>query len=103
MKSAMQVLIAARRLISKPERWCQGYYAFDKKGNFVDPSDDGAVRWCAEGACLRVAQKREFDDHPALQLLRNQLKRNDIPNWNDTRRRTHKQVLNLFDKAIETA
>lgn len=99
-QTAVEVLIAARELISVPERWTQGKYWRDKNGEYL-PGDSTPICWCAWGAV------RHCGDYPNIQLALSFLIRaanvGGIADWNDAACRTHAEVLAAFDKAIELA
>lgn len=99
----LSVLKKARKLISKPEAWIKGVQAEDKNGNRESPLSKHAVAWCADGALQRaygatdggayeLAKQAVLDTTPKYRGL--------LCVWNDEKRRTHKQVLAKFDKAI---
>lgn len=99
-----EILKAARAILSKPERWTQKAFARDFAGRVVtSPFEPSAVCFCAVGAIRRAAGRdRPYGD--ALSILA-KAKRDDrrIANYNDAPRRTHKQILNWFDRAIAKA
>jgi hypothetical protein len=90
---AHEILIAARKLIEKPENWTQETSARDAAGRETLPTSPRAVCWCASGAILRAGRA---DAGNALFALRSV---GNIAHFNDTH--THPEVLALLDKAIE--
>lgn len=100
MTTTVEVLKAAREIISAPEHWCQGATARDADGVKTYPADPDACRWCAYGALLKAAGNfRAADDGPLL--LAAQLPRGvGIGVFNDSHE--HAEVIAVFDKAIET-
>jgi hypothetical protein len=92
-----EVLIKARKLIEKPEAWCQGNYRhFNANGD--------AVRWCPKGSLMEITCRLSvvsFSD--ALGTLERALGAPKVAVWNDTPGRTHDEVLALFDRAIREA
>jgi len=52
--TTLEALKAARALIADPSHWTQGALARNARGNRVRPWSEHAVRWCAEGASIRV-------------------------------------------------
>ena len=85
------ILIKARSLIDKPQKWCA--YWFE--------SDDGR-RLGADGAVWRVAGFNTDESRQAIHALAEQSGSNPI--WDDPSRviylGTHKEVMAMFDKAI---
>lgn len=91
---AARVLIAARKLIEKPENWRQGGYGFSM----------APMPHCALGAMI-VASRRESillagPARVAEDIMR-EVVGGCIMRFNDTH--THAEVLRAFDKAIELA
>jgi hypothetical protein len=89
VKTSLDVLIEARRIISDPDRWCQRRY------NLGDA-------YCAIGAIMKCDGRPE-----AYSLLREGIGDDAIDqritDWNDKPWRTHAEVLAAFDRAIELA
>lgn len=91
-RSVHAVLVAARKLIEKPEHWCQGRYHIGEAS-------------CAEGAVLSVTS--EYDDTQTNIARAGAFAALDravggyIVDFNDAPGRTHSEVLAVFDKAIE--
>ena len=99
----LNILIAARKLISDSARWTRWSYARDISGHQIDPKSPGAVSWCAIGALERVAgydQKRSEEAYDALCIycVENTRFRN-IALLNDYS--DHAEVLRVFDGLIE--
>ena len=104
---SLEILKAARVLITNPAKWGQGELSKLNK--------DGDTCWCAVGALMHVSGARHTICTPrphafALQALGQAIGPDFktrwsymVPNWNDAPNRTHEQVLALFDKAIEIA
>src|SRR5512146_154857 len=102
MKRSIQVLRAARKLIEKRERWCQGAYNKDAAGiGDVDRTD--AVSWCAEGAIFHVKERWCSGHSDALALMIEVISCDHLPAWNDQLCRKHSEVLEAFDRAIAAA
>ncbi len=97
------ILVAARALIERPERWTQGAYRRDAEGDKCD--EDHAVCWCVEGAMLHVSNRYSYEYHNAHRLLvvATGTSLTGAEHWNDWPSRTHQQVLATFDRAIELA
>ena len=96
-----EILVAARELISQPERWTQGAYARDLNGLRVSPGGPNAVCWCAIGAMAKVAglSSGEMEDSRAAITLELAAESNGvIAEWNDAS--DHESVVEAFDRAI---
>lgn len=114
-KSTVEVLREARELISDPERWTWGYFAYDAKGNMVEAREISAVCWCASGAILKVTVGGKGALAEATGCLRKVVANGDIVALNDgpqpplTKGRPryaparHRKVLAAFDRAIALA
>lgn len=105
--NTLEVLVAARELISAPERWTTGVLARNSKRHTVEPDDPSAICWCGMGAVVAVTPPQERvlapNDHwmylPALNRLRATVGYDIFPDFNDSH--DHAQVLAAFDAAIE--
>ncbi len=112
MKTTLEILKAARALVAKPNGWIRGSWAAKRVGGKVATTADwpALIRrgryncYCAAGAVYRVSD----DDDSSRRAFR-ALVGSDPPSWdagselidwNDRPRRTQKQVVALFDKAI---
>lgn len=110
--NTLETLIAARALIAEPEGWTQGALARRRDG--FGTSFDGAdvVAVCANGAICRVSDFRTYGGGVWLaavevlvaNILADEMPEGDFPSqvlarFND--RRSHTEVLALFDRAIE--
>ena len=89
--SVRDVLVAARKLIEKPEQWVGGgeQYDFSRKcaGIALDSGNGNVGGTYADWSA-------------ACNLFRKVIGADDIIPWNDTPGRTHAEVLSMFDKAI---
>lgn len=92
-----EILVAARELISVPERWTQGSLAESRLGRPIGPSTPGAVCWCALGAVQKVADDLNMPFGGAVSHL-NKAGPINLGLFNDTH--THPEVVALFDRAI---
>lgn len=98
----VEVLRAARELISVPERWnWNGCYALDKHGRGVDVKSPEAVRWCALGAIARFSNEDLMGLAP-LYLYRALPDSETVVMLNDDVR-NHGEIVALFDRAIALA
>jgi hypothetical protein len=91
-----EILIAARKLINKPQKWTRGALARNNRGKET-PVDCG-TRFCAEGALRAVTNSAScfYRAHDHLSKVM------DCPldEFNDGT--SHKQVMRAFSKAIKT-
>lgn len=101
----LEILKAARNLISDPARWTQGEYARDAKGYHALATEECATCWCALGAILKMTKRENDVYRPVVAQLAQHCRAVDTPapwavsTFNDTH--THGEVLALFDTAIE--
>lgn len=68
--TTVEVLKAARDLISDPVRWTIQVSARDAQGNSVAPHSALAVRFCAYGAIENVCQSDPVTKSAAVEQLR---------------------------------
>ena len=97
--------ILKRALAKIKKGWTQRVYAANKKDVVVSLYDSNATKFCIDGAVARVVGNYESDE-VAYSYLRRSLPSNSNKNlcsWNDNKRRTKKQVIALFEKAIKLA
>ena len=96
-KTIDQILRKARKYLTDPRHWTQGAY-FSGRRN------------CAIGAVYRAGgyHADDMDGSPSDELTRATLRClertarvKSLEWWNDNPRRTHTQVLRLFDRAIK--
>jgi hypothetical protein len=95
----LDILKAARNLITDPKNWTKGTSARNKYGRKVTPWCSEAVCWCSMGAIAKAAnfpiENKEYSAaHEYLRVVMN----SDVARFNDER--THRDVLNAFDTAI---
>jgi hypothetical protein len=96
---ALAVLARARELIADEQHWCQRSFA---RGWFDMPVPIWSAfvrRYCALGAIMRAGRKLGLPIKEARNALEWQTVR-PIPDWNDDRWRTHRDVIAAFDAAI---
>lgn len=104
MRDDLEIIKAARELISDPDRWTQGAYAKDNLGRWTYVSSPDAKCWCSTGAVYKAAV---CDIQASIRVLKALDKavgvhtklRSNIIHFNDAH--THPEVLAIFDKAIE--
>jgi len=110
-----EILTRAKEIITDPKRWAKGYYAFNKHQQAVASSSPRAVCWCALGAIRKAVEdvtgaatcttvfNTELAD--ATLHMYNNLDQDrfcNISKFNDTPETTHEQILEFFDKAIQS-
>lgn len=98
--TTLEILKAARELISVPERWTRDYYAKTEDGLNVASNDPRAVKWCALGAIERGGKHdrgASSDTEDFIEKLIGNPSRS-LASFNDSH--THPDVLALFDRAI---
>lgn len=100
-QTAVEVLIAARELISAPERWTQGVHARDVSGDVATRTT--AVCWCGFGAVWEVVETPFSDLSDECERLLDRAVGCPYVDWQDSFECTHAEVLAAFDKAIELA
>lgn len=97
-----ECLQKARELITEPLAWTQGFFARDKNGWKRMPMDAEACSFCGLGAVIRAAGNDCDLRFRAEQFLYAAAGAGVSISWfNDTK--THAEVLDLFDRAIEAA
>lgn len=108
----LDILVAARELISDPAHWCQTYAARDKYGKSVAFLSEDAFSFCALGAVARVEKMADSPD-PMVRFDVDQFLneaaidldpeydqyRDCYIDFNDVH--NHEEVLAMFDLAIE--
>ena len=114
--TTLEILKAARELLSDEKRWTKGHYARDAQQRPTPPHAVDAVCWCPEGAMAKFSAASEDGtvnsiqvDEPlffAFQAVnkavfgKGQTLTDRIHTWNDASERTHAEVLQRFDDAI---
>jgi hypothetical protein len=88
-------LQAVYKLLRAKSRWTKHDFAKDKDGLPVDALHPKACKWCLDGAFKRVGADWVNSDQ-ALGVK-------STWDFNDSRRRTHKQVLAKLRSAIKRA
>ena len=108
-------LQAARALIDQPEKWTQGVfrrYAGDLLKQLTGDEAAALVpeSYCASGA-IRAVCATEVEEWKVSRALRCSINSHRLPSlydfalttWNDQSKRTHAEVMQAFDRAIEDA
>jgi len=100
LDSSIAVLNRARALIADERHWSQGAFARSWAQIPVRPYSFFARRFCAIGALKRAACELLLPTQNAYLALEWQAGRR-VEGWNDDPKRTHTEVLALFDAAID--
>lgn len=107
LKTAKDLLVCARELISDPARWTKGSYATDASGDYTQISNENACRFCAVGAIYRcgyeVVENRIKVENQARRLMWEIVGERNLASFNDHPSTTHAMVLDAFDRAIVKA
>lgn len=106
MKTAVEILKAARAVIEKPESWTKGYYAKAEDRTWTISNGPKAVCFCSIGAIEKATGKVHYGGgwpFEAEYMLRRAADVSNIADFNDAPERTHEEVLAIFDRAIELA
>ena len=100
-----QRLSAARALIDTPKKWIKGSNGRDAFGRPTAPNGRFVVSRCAFGALMGVCiigKEYEVVQHLMASLDRHgERLRYGLSGWNDEPERTHAEVMQAFDRAIE--
>lgn len=99
--SVAEHLARARTVLANREVWTQDAYARDVAGRIVESQSPAAVRFCCSGALYTT-------EHPlhgsvAARAIVSRVIGHDLEVWNDAPGRKHKDVLDVFDRAITLA
>lgn len=89
-------------LLGDPSRWCKGENALDKNGRIVNPDNKDAVKFCLSGAIFRVYGSYDAPEAGEVMTVIAQKYRKKYSymyEWNDSRRRTHEEVLSVVKLA----
>lgn len=98
--TTVEILRAARELISDPARWTKGACARDRKGEPLYAGyDPQAVRWCAFGAVEKIGRTNR-ERFAAVDVL-NKASYSWLPAVNDNEGR--EAVISVYDRAIALA
>ena len=114
--SVKEVLVKARNKIEKRQNWCKKAaakkMAVPNNGNFYrsvsvwliecGAKNEHACQWCATGAVDSVVEKVFADNTvQAKRLLSEFCPNKSIAEYNDERKTSHKDIIEIFDKSIE--
>lgn len=106
MRTASEILRAAKAKIAEPSRWVKGAPALNADGSAVDPWRGHAVCWCVNGALVEVTRTGELMQSRASFILSQCARRRGYETasrLNDAPETTHADVMALFDEAIAWA
>ena len=103
------VLQQARDLIQDPVSWIKGDNAVNSDNQWVPVQDPTACAWCMTGAIVKVTPTNKPLRKEALKTVAQTIS-NSKPNYftstivdfNDDPERTHSEVIETFQKAIDT-
>jgi hypothetical protein len=87
--------------------WCQRTYAQDSSGTGVSPTSPNAVCWCVTGAVDCAARTTGGGGpivHGAFFVVFMEVMRTTIgpATWNDHPQRTKKEVVEMFQRVLDT-
>ena len=111
MGQVTETLIKAKALISDENYWCTKYLAIGDAGEeFDDATDPRASAWCMAGAVCKVEYDPDVREKAFLYLetvikLKDEDSDQDdgLVNFNDDSKTEHKDVMEVFDLAINLA
>lgn len=99
--TTLEILKAARKLLSKSEQWTQGHAARSRQGRPVSYMDADAVCFCSWGAIGHESPTTADRDETVQALGYSPYHTPQLFDWNDAPGRTHAEVLARFDEAIK--
>jgi hypothetical protein len=109
MHPVVKTLKKARRLISKPEKWCKKTAAKNKEGGCVSELSNSAYSFCILGAFSRTSPDTQSYNSAINNFIAANIKSLTYPNkigvedFNDRPERKHSEVLKAMDKAVKLA
>lgn len=97
----LELLKAARALISDPKAWIQGFYAKAADGDIAIAFDDNAVCFCAVGAVIHFQGDWQASAEALLDVEAGRFDSTccSMIDFND--KHTHAEVLAVFDATID--
>jgi hypothetical protein len=101
-QTTLQILTAARELLSDEARWTKVFLAKSLSGRSCFPRSSLAVCWCSLGAVSREAKRNEDGRCDAVSVLEMVIG-GSLSDFNDDPATTHAMILDAFDAAIERA
>ena len=111
MGKVTETLIKAKEVISDESYWCTGSLAIGDAGEeFDDPTDPRAYAWCMAGAVEKVEPVRVAREKVFLYLesvikskYEDYVPYDGLVDFNDDSKTVHKDVMEVFDLAINLA
>ena len=111
MGKVTENLIKAKAVISDESYWCTKYLAIGDAGEeFEDPTDPRASAWCMAGAVCKVEPDPDIREKGFLYLesvIRSKYEDYNLVDtlvfFNDDSKTEHKDVMEVFDLAINLA
>ena len=100
--AVLETLKVARKRIAKEEHWTKGAFARNKEGSRVFPKSRSACCWCILGA-IRKEIKYNETEMPAIEVLQEHLPSPYlyVGIFHDHDKTTHKDIIDLLDRAIK--
>lgn len=94
---------ALKSILSSENKWTQHTRARDQDGYRVEPTDPSAVRFCLEGACVKVEQTLPINQlrKPSYYIREALNHSSSIIHYNDCVAKSFKDIQALLDKAAE--
>lgn len=107
MKTTVEILTEAKALINTPERWTKGKFAALADGSSAHWDNPNATCYCIVGAIFLAEEHMNVAASPTttraiMKAVGAKISR-DVSVWNDAPERTHAEVMDAFDRAIELA
>jgi hypothetical protein len=107
--TTLQCLVKAKKVINTPDKWCKGIAESDCNGNDPRISKKKTVKWDIDGAIYKIAKNDLWLAENVFNVIENIIEKKTGRNayyasdYNDAPRRTHAQIMRLFDEAIKYA
>lgn len=106
--NTVDVLKAARDIISTPDKWTQRSYARAADNYPVAVGMKDACKFCALGAVLKVSERTyagpdDFAPMAILEGVAHQYHDMSVVGYNDSPNTSHQDIMELYDRAIQEA
>lgn len=101
MTNALALLKAVRARLDRPEAWCQGADARDRRGRGVSVYAARAVAWSVRGAAWVETDPMSPSPTPVLSAALGFASIPAMIIWNDAPDRTHADIIARLDESIE--
>lgn len=94
---------ALKSILSSEDKWTKHTRARDKDGDRVDPNDPSAVRFCLQGACIKVEHTLPINQAcKPYNLINAALNHSTVMTYyNDCVAESFEDIQALLDKAAE--